>query len=282
MIYILSPRGWRYRISEPEIPTKQQLSHIEAVMSEAQRAVRSGTYDAIPEILDIESFAKFYLLNEIFKTNDFGYSSVYFYYQDEKLYAGPVWDFDLSAGNTNAAFSIGYTNAVNPEELYATTCHFFTYLLQYPEFEQEVARIYAEHYDYIESLYVPGGRIDQLREQYAGAFGRNYQIWDISESYTILMKNPKPTYEENIAYLKDWLRKRNHWLSEYYNIFDDFPRGDINHDGAVSVLDLVLLKKYLLKQETFTQMQFKAGDLNWRYGWPDVNIYDLILLKKFF
>ena len=28
-------------------------------------------------------------------------SSVFFYYKDGKLYAGPAWDYDLSAGNIN-------------------------------------------------------------------------------------------------------------------------------------------------------------------------------------
>ena len=53
--------------------------------------------------------------------------------------------------------------------------------------------------------------------------------------------------------------------------------GDIDQNGKIEVLDLVLLQKYLHNQQNFSQQQFLNADIN-----QDniVNIYDFVLLKK--
>ena len=53
--------------------------------------------------------------------------------------------------------------------------------------------------------------------------------------------------------------------------------GDVNIDGSVSVKDVVLLQKYLLKQETLSQEAFTSADLT---ADGKVNVFDLLLLKK--
>ena len=53
--------------------------------------------------------------------------------------------------------------------------------------------------------------------------------------------------------------------------------GDVNADGTVSVLDVVLLQKYLVEQNTFTLAQWQQADVN---GDGKVNVIDLALLKR--
>lgn len=53
--------------------------------------------------------------------------------------------------------------------------------------------------------------------------------------------------------------------------------GDVDQNGTVTVADLVMLQKYLLTIEKFTQAQFEAGDLN-QDG--KVNASDFTLLKR--
>ncbi|WP_338127144.1 dockerin type I repeat-containing protein [Ruminococcus champanellensis] len=57
---------------------------------------------------------------------------------------------------------------------------------------------------------------------------------------------------------------------------DDILTGDINLDGKLSVSDVVLLQKYLIKSGKLTADQAKRADLN-RDG--VLNAYDLALLK---
>ena len=56
------------------------------------------------ELIDLDSWVRKYLIEEIFASNDGGFMSQFFYFDtaddDGKVYAGPVWDFDVSLGNT--------------------------------------------------------------------------------------------------------------------------------------------------------------------------------------
>lgn len=54
--------------------------------------------------------------------------------------------------------------------------------------------------------------------------------------------------------------------------------GDLNGDGKVNALDLILMKRYLAKKATFDADQLAAADLN---GDSKVNALDLILLKRY-
>lgn len=56
-----------------------------------------------------------------------------------------------------------------------------------------------------------------------------------------------------------------------------FETGDVSYDGSVSMIDIVLLQKYLLSAQKFTKAQLKLADMN-----QDnlVNIFDLVFLKQ--
>lgn len=53
----------------------------------------------------MDSFVKKYLIEEITRNYDGGVTSSFFYKASDaeggKLYAGPVWDYDVSFGNCN-------------------------------------------------------------------------------------------------------------------------------------------------------------------------------------
>lgn len=66
-----------------------------------EKAVRKGDFETIKEVIDVESFAKYFLLNE-FAGNPDGFFTSFFMYKngdDDLIYAGPVWDFDAAFGN---------------------------------------------------------------------------------------------------------------------------------------------------------------------------------------
>ena len=60
-----------------------------------------STYAEISQYIDVESFVKTYIIQELSKNIDACNSSFYIYYDsaiDNRLHAGPVWDFDNSFG----------------------------------------------------------------------------------------------------------------------------------------------------------------------------------------
>ena len=69
--------------------------------NELEEAIEKKDYGAISQVADIESFAKYYLLSE-FSVNPDAYWTSFFFYKDgvnDKIHAGPGWDFDLAFAN---------------------------------------------------------------------------------------------------------------------------------------------------------------------------------------
>lgn len=64
-------------------------------------ALNGTSKTALADIIDIDSLAKFYLLNELAKNYDIGVASTYFVYKasEGKFYASPIWDLDMAASN---------------------------------------------------------------------------------------------------------------------------------------------------------------------------------------
>ena len=72
--------GWRYAVKEPEEPDEEEAAYIQNTFTSIAKTLKNGTEQEIRDVIDVESFAKFYVLNEYMKTFDFSMSSVFFYY----------------------------------------------------------------------------------------------------------------------------------------------------------------------------------------------------------
>jgi hypothetical protein len=64
----------------------------------------NATEEQLSQIMDIDSFTKIYLINELGKNWDSGVSSLYMVYKQDsdgnwKFFASPVWDYDNALGN---------------------------------------------------------------------------------------------------------------------------------------------------------------------------------------
>ena len=101
----ISNVGMPIVIGSPEYASKQEVDYISALWNAAEEALYSKTgYNAVgkhfTECFDMESLVKCYLVEEFTKDVDSGITSFYFYKKenDEKFYAGPLWDFDHALG----------------------------------------------------------------------------------------------------------------------------------------------------------------------------------------
>lgn len=60
-------------------------------------------------------------------------------------------------------------------------------------------------------------------------------------------------------------------------VLDSDLKGDINSDGEITVTDLVLMEKYILGSQAFTEKQFSNAELS---GDNVIDSFDLVLLRK--
>lgn len=104
------------------------------------------------ELIDLDSWAMDYLTGEIFGNLDAGSISEY-YYRDSsdpsgKIYAGPVWDYDLSMGSKNFE-QTGFVQAFFADKAHTWSLEDSTWfygLNRKPEFQNRVKELYKEVY----------------------------------------------------------------------------------------------------------------------------------------
>ena len=253
--------GLRFAVSEPEEPNEAQTAYISGVVNDIVNVIKSGDEEQIRACIDVPSFAAYYLLNEYAKTLDFGFSSVFFFYRNSKLYAGPAWDYDLALGNANGNISSAAAKAGSvPDGIMQNEKNLYRWLCSKDWFMEEVKNVYREHYDYIQNISADGGLLDTLRSDYADVISRNFEKWNVRKHWINYQKAPLATYDDNFAYLKNWCSERNAWLTEYYDLFPEpvVILGDADGDGMVNILDATTIQRHLASLTTKTYIEQAA------------------------
>jgi len=194
------------------------LEYLRDFVRGVDAAVHSRDLDAITAVLDLPSFVDFYLVQELFKNIDSGYRSVFLQVRgagaDRRLYHGPVWDFDRSAGNT-----LYWTE---PNFIHSGVYNiWFRELLEVPA----IKRMVIERWNEIQVFAVPGmlEHLDYLVYNYGHAFERNFERHVIfgtePEWFAMLPQATREidSFQGQAAYLMSWFRSRVHWLDTHFN-----------------------------------------------------------------
>lgn len=136
----------------------------------------SITNDTYEDYIDVESFIDYFIVQELTKNVDSGYSSVYsFKDANGKLTMGPLWDFDISLGNGDYFDS-------TPQGFHAYGYNqWFTMLFDQDSFKQA----YINRYNEIYETYLPIllESILKVRENTLEARELNFTRWQIMGHY---------------------------------------------------------------------------------------------------
>lgn len=163
----------------------QDTGKIKALVDAFEAAVRqpdgrhpdTGRY--YTDYMDLESFARKYVLEEILLNVDGGASSAFYYSEDgERLCAGPPWDYDLALGNCldeNELVQDPRAIAYGGQQGEAGT-RIYQYLWQHEDFRETVKSVYRQDFrPFLESL-VNGG-VDRYGERILASWLMNGIRW---------------------------------------------------------------------------------------------------------
>ena len=220
-----------YNIKDPDYEDPLYTSSFNDAIADYLHVVsviikNANTLDDIKYYVDIENWIDYFLLQELTKNVDSGYSSVYLYKKkdDFKLRFGPVWDFDFAYGNADY---IDY----GPEGFYglrADKNYWYHLMMQIPE----VRTMYKMRaLEILPTLKVVGHDvISTVSNSMLGRANHNYRTWPTLDIY--VWPNPSEvilsdTYQKQIIYVEDYLNTRIDWILEAV-ISDDFSQGIFN------------------------------------------------------
>ena len=238
-----SNREVRYQYHYPQdvLITEAQKQYIRTWMF-AFEDMMSGSNIADPvngyaKYIDVDSFADNFLLNEISKNVD-GFRLSAFLYKEKdsqggKLFAGPLWDFNLAFGNANYYDAQGIDgwqliNFLDSGDGFLPPFWWYR-LADHYTFENHLKSRWARHraksFDigYIHDL------IDAMGDTLAEAAARNFELWPgPGEPGTGFWPVPEvfysfSSYQDELDFLKDWIAERVLWIDENLSDLADVP-----------------------------------------------------------
>ena len=158
-------------------------------------------------VFDEETIIKWTLINELFKNVDSKQCSVYFYQMQPggKFYKGPVWDFDLGAGNDGQVPSLQDTFG-----WWTFKDNFFTRMRSDTNFNAHVKEIWKQYRPEIQTIIDNiGNEADEIRESAAKNFGK----WtEFNDHAWYSVANMPESFDGQVEYLKNYLQKRAAWM----------------------------------------------------------------------
>ena len=148
---------------------------------------------------------------------DAGNSSFYFYkVAGGKLYAGPLWDFDISSGNCDIEWKLNFNVNDNRYLFVANNCVWYNKLLEFEEFRNLVSSLLEENIQLIKDTIQS---VVDFQLRYTENNYKNFEVWDILNGYVwpnssdIVGIN---TFEGQLEYLKNWLLTKLDYMLEVY------------------------------------------------------------------
>lgn len=209
-----------------------KIAKVKEYLNEFETALRNQNYDEMLNYMDEDTFVNFYIVNELFKNVDFNFSSTRFYIKDNKVYAGPCWDYDLSSGNCKSSYYKDYyVDGVSYKGYYCQNMNWYKQLFRNETFYNKVKERYKELQYKIQNIYKNDSEtvisVKYLVDNYGASFERNYRPenelgagWFLTndDGYSYAAESGWETWQEPIEFLRSWLENRNIWLCEQWGV----------------------------------------------------------------
>lgn len=233
------------------------LAEVKPTVQEAFNALKKSD-DSYLDYFDLDSWAKMYLLNELYKDVDVSAGSIFFSKKSltsGKLTAGPIWDLDGTLGRVSRTYiGMDHTHENDGSGWYIdaiTGTAFFQYLGKHESFMKRVYEIYNENktaldgiladLDAQSTLIADSARMDFGRwPQYKGE-----EHFKVSNTTTYGRDAYAVTYvatncwEDYVSNLKEYITKRLTFFAD--TLTPQTPTGSISGRTKLAVGDTMTL-----------------------------------------
>lgn len=220
--------NFQYDTPEADEITPEQMTYIQDYMRDFEDALDSDEFvdaeNGYLQYVDVQSFIRFWMVNEIAKNVDGFRLSTYFYKDkdsnDPKLKMGPVWDFNLGFGNADYCTSGNPTgwvfnqfNTICPEDRVPIP-FWWERLMEDPNFQTALVDDWRDLRQNTLSNAAILAKVDSMQQLLAEAQVRNFERWDVLGQYVWPNFFVADTYAAEMSWLKTWIVDRLAWMDQ--------------------------------------------------------------------
>ena len=251
------------------------------------------------DIVDVDSLAKIYLINELGKNWDSGVSSLFFTYKQDsdgtyKFFASPVWDYDNSLGNAIGVKSeLGNIGVSDYEEYSGWWCKF--------KGRKTGARTTSNIMNYVARNKAVLAVAPQIWfEEFVPAINHfdgsntnsviNQELYTSDNYYSLIKDSAEMNYQSG------WLLDTGSWIADHtslnaahfdlstmtYTVDSNVTTYENTFDGMYNYcVDWMTSRAAWLSSEMaadYTPTEYKKGDINLD---GEVNITDSTVIQKY-
>ena len=277
---------FQYREPKGDDITTEQEEYIQNYIYNFESAMDgehfNHPYDGYPGLINLNSLIDLVLLNELGKNVDAYRLSTFMYkYADSKdntLFFGPIWDFNIAFGNADFyngertdGWQILFKSADNHPAPF-----WFAKIMKDSYFYNQLSKRWFELREKKLSDENIFGVIDSLSQFLDESSDRNFSRWKILGTY--VWPNPlvMQYYDQEIEYLKLWIKQRLEWMdgklnSEYSYIY--WTKPDSLSSVSLSNSSFVVPVGSLIKERVqIDSIQFLARNGNVNFETNQTNI----------
>lgn len=210
--------GFQYVSPTRDNIKPEQEDYIESYVDSFELALRNGSYGgkSWQEYVDINSFVDHFIIKELSKDVDAYRISSYYYKEKDsaggKLFAGPVWDFNIAFGNAN------YCNGnLTSGWMYSFNCDqgnpfWWNSFMETSEFRNQLSCRWDELRDGPLRLDSITNFIDEQANFLQPAVNRNFQKWNILNQW--IWPNPQVnnSFLGEVNFMKGFISGRLRWM----------------------------------------------------------------------
>ncbi|MGY4384350.1 spore coat protein CotH [Pedobacter sp. UYP24] len=161
---------------------------------------------------DVDSYVNYYIVNEVMGNPD-TFWSTYMYKKanDDKIYTGPVWDFDICANNDdrlgNNINKLMFNAGFDPKM-------WIQRLMEDPAFRKRIRFRWNELKPKMQNL---PAAVTLLEKKLSVSQVRNFTRWNILNTKVYREVQIAGSYAAEVSYVKDFLTGHLNWLDTKFN-----------------------------------------------------------------
>lgn len=234
-------KGQPIVIKSPEYASEAQTLYISQLLQSIENGLRARdgvdtvTGKHYSELIDMDSFVKKYLIEEIVKNYDGNKSSQYFYKPADsvstRLFAGPVWDYDSSYGNYEGSRKRASATVLKVCKDYGQSYYWYPAAYRQADFRWQAQELYATVFKPILEAVLsdePGTEelrtLSELEAHLESSAAMNFIRWPVFNNQARPIETGA-TYAENIQYIRTFLTERMAFLEEEWVI--PYEKGEV-------------------------------------------------------